>query len=190
LATITQLDPINVDIQQSAADLLTLRRSLAQGGAAPTTALVRLLLPDGSDYGVTGTVQFSEVIVDPQTGTVTLRARFPNPQGILLPGMFVKARFAQAIDTTAFLVPQQAVSRDARGNATLWVVGPGNTAVLRTVVTGQAQGAYWVVTQGIAPGDKVITQGGANLRPGASIMPVPESAPQRIQAPSPAARGN
>nr|WP_299903832.1 efflux RND transporter periplasmic adaptor subunit [Sphingomonas bacterium] len=181
LATITQLDPINVDIQQSAADLLALRRSLAQGGAAPTTAQVRLLLPDGSDYGATGTVQFSDVIVDPQTGAVAVRARFPNPQSILLPGMFVKARFAQAIDTTAYLVPQQAVSRDPRGNATLWVVGPGNTAVPRTVVTGTTQGAYWVVTQGIAPGEKVIVQGIANLRAGASIRPVPAATPQRIQ---------
>jgi membrane fusion protein (multidrug efflux system) len=187
--TITQLDPINVDIQQSVADLLALRRLLAQGGAAPTTAQVRLLLPDGSDYGVTGTVQFSEVIVDEQTGAVTLRARFPNPQSILLPGMFVKARFAQAIDTTAFLVPQQALSRDPRGNASVWVVGPGNTAVPRTVVTGPTQGAYWVVTQGIAPGEKVIVQGTANLRPGALIKPVPSTTPQRIQAPPGAAKG-
>ena len=152
LATITRLDPINVDIQQSAIDLLALRRSLSQGGAAPTTAQVRLLLPDGSDYGYTGTVEFSEVIVNPDTGAVTLRARFPNPQNILLPGMFVKARFAQAIDTTAFLVPQAGVSRDAKGNATVWVVGPGNKAVQRTVVTDRTQGAYWVVTQGTRSG--------------------------------------
>jgi len=182
LVTITRLDPINVDIQQSAADLLALRRSLAQGGATSTTAQVRLLLPDGTDYGSAGTVQFSEVIVNPQTGAVTLRARFPNPQSILLPGMFVKARFAQAIDTTAFLVPQQALSRDPRGNATVWVVGSGNQAVQRSVVTGRTQGAYWVVTQGLAPGEKVITQGIATLRDGAPITPVPAAAPQRIQA--------
>ncbi|MEA3013794.1 MAG: rane fusion protein multidrug efflux system [Sphingomonadales bacterium] len=182
LATITRLDPIYVDIQRSASDLLALRRSLAQGGAVPAAAQVRLTLPDGSDYGSIGTVQFSEVIVDEQTGAVTVRARFPNPQSLLLPGMFVTAHFAQAIDTTAFLVPQQAVSRDPRGNATLWVVGPGNTAVQRTVVTGRTQGAFWVVTQGLASGEKVITQGTANLRDGASIRPVPAAAPQRPAA--------
>jgi len=183
LATITRLDPINVDIQQSASDLLALRRALSQGGVTPTTAQVRLQLPDGSDYGYNGTVQFSEVIVNPDTGAVTLRARFPNSQNILLPGMFVKARFAQSIDTSAFLVPQAAVSRDPKGNATLWVVGSGNRAVQRTVVTGQTQGAFWIVTQGLAPGEKVITQGTANLRDGAPIKPVPATAPQRIQAP-------
>jgi membrane fusion protein, multidrug efflux system len=189
LATITRLDPINVDVQQSAIDLLSLRRALSQGGVAPTTAQVRLLLPDGTDYGYTGTVQFSEVIVNPDTGAVTLRARFPNPQNILLPGMFVKARFAQAIDTTAFLVPQAAVSRDAKGNSTVWVVGPGNKAVQRTVVTDRTQGAFWVVTQGIAPGEKIITQGTANLRDGAQIKPVPAGAPQVLKAPPPGAGG-
>ena len=125
LATITRLDPVYVDIQESAADLLALRQALSQGGAVPTTAQVRLKLPDGSDYGFTGTVEFSEVLVDQATGTVTLRARFPNPQSVLLPGMFVTARFAQAVDTSAFLVPQPAISRDPKGNATLFVVGPG-----------------------------------------------------------------
>ena len=183
LATITRLDPINVDIQQSASDLIGLRRSLSQGGASPTMAQVRLLLPDGSDYGYTGTVQFSEVIVSPDTGAVTLRARFPNSQSILLPGMFVKARFAQAIDTLAFLVPQSAIARDPKGNANLWVVGPGNRAVERTIVTGKTLGSYWIVTQGLAAGEKVITQGTANLKADAQLKPVPASAPQRIQAP-------
>ncbi|MCE3519151.1 efflux RND transporter periplasmic adaptor subunit, partial [Escherichia coli] len=121
LAQIQRLDPMFVDIQQSAADLLSLRRSLSQGGVIPASAQVRLMLEDGSDYGQTGTVEFAETVVDTQTGTVTLRARFPNPQGLLLPGMFVRARFAQAINTRAFLVPQQAVSRDPKGNATLFV---------------------------------------------------------------------
>jgi membrane fusion protein (multidrug efflux system) len=187
LTTITRLDPVNVDIQQSAADLITLRRSLSQGGIAPASAEVRLKLPDGSDYGFTGTVQFSQVIVDQSTGTVTLRARFPNRMSMLLPGLFVTAEFAQAIDTTAFLVPQQAVSRDPKGNATLFVVGPGNRAVQRTVVTARTQGPYWVVTGGLAPGEKVITQGLANLRDGAPIKPVPQNAPQPIKAPPPGA---
>jgi membrane fusion protein (multidrug efflux system) len=185
LTTIARLDPIYVDIQESAADLLALRRALSQGGVVPGSTQVRLKLPDGSDYGFTGTVEFSEVIVDQNTGTVTLRARFPNPQSILLPGMFVNAQFAQAVDTSAFLVPQQAVSRDPQGNATLFVVGPGNRAVQRTVVTTQTQGPYWVVTEGLAPGEKVITQGTANLRDGAPIKPVPASAPQKVQAPPP-----
>ncbi len=180
LATITRLDPVYVDIQQSAPDLLALRRSLAQGGTIPTATQVRLRLPDGSDYGFTGTVQFTEVVVNADTGSVTLRARFPNPQGLLLPGMFVTAQFAQAINTTAFLVPQQAIARDAKGNATLWVVGPGNTAVQRTVVAERTDGQDWVVTQGLAGGEKVITQGVGNLREGAKIKPVPASSPQRI----------
>jgi membrane fusion protein, multidrug efflux system len=187
LTTITRLDPVFVDIQQSASDLLKLRQALAQGGAVPTTAQVRLKLPDGSDYGYTGTVEFSQVIVDQNTGTVTIRARFPNPQSILLPGMFVTAQFAQAIQTGAILVPQQAVSRDPQGNATLYVVGPGNRAVQRAIVADRTQGSDWVVTQGLAPGEKVITQGLGNVKDGAQIKPVPASAPQKVQAPPPGA---
>jgi membrane fusion protein (multidrug efflux system) len=187
LATITRLDPIYVDIQESASDLLALRRALSQGGVVPTSALVRLQLPDGSDYGVEGKVAFSQVVVDQTTGTVTLRAVFPNPQSILLPGMFVTAEFAQAVDTSAFLVPQQAITRDPQGNASLFVVGPGNRAVQRMVVTAQTQGPYWVVTQGLAPGEKVITQGLANVKDGAQIKPVPATAPQKVQAPPPGA---
>ena len=190
LATITRLDPVFVDIQQSAADLLALRRSLSQGGATPTAAQVRLKLPDGGDYGYTGTVQFTEVVVNADTGSVTLRARFPNPQSILLPGMFVTASFAQAINTTAYLVPQQAVSRDARGNATLWVIGPGNTAVQRTVVAERTDGINWVVTEGLGAGEKVITQGIGNLREGAKIKPVPATTPQRAAPAKAGANGS
>ncbi len=187
LTTITRLDPVFVDIQESAADLLALRRALAQGGVVPTSAIVRLKLADGSDYGMTGKVEFSQVVVDQGTGTVTLRAVFPNPQALLLPGMFVNTEFAQAIDTSAFLVPQQAVSRDPQGNASLFVVGPGNRAVQRTIVAARTQGPYWVVTEGLAPGEKVITQGLANVKDGAQIKPVPASAPQKVQAPPPGA---
>ena len=179
LATIARLDPVFVDIQQAAADLLALRQALAQGGAAPTSAQVRLKLPDGSYYGYSGTVEFSQVLVNQDTGTVTLRARFANPQSILLPGMFVTAEFAQAVNTAAFLVPQQAVTRDPRGNAAVFVVGPGNRAVQRVVIADRTQGTYWVVTQGLAPGEKVITQGTANLKDGAPIKPVPANAPSR-----------
>jgi membrane fusion protein (multidrug efflux system) len=187
LTTITRLDPVFVDIQESAADLLALRRALSRGGVVPTSAQVRLKLPDGSFYDYTGTVEFSEVLVDQNTGTVTLRARFANPQSMLLPGMFVTAQFAQAVDTAAFLVPQEAVSRDPQGNATVFVVGPGNRAVQRVIVADRTDGPYWVVTQGLAPGEKVITQGTANLRDGAQIKPVPATAPQRVQAPPPGA---
>jgi membrane fusion protein, multidrug efflux system len=187
LATITRLDPVYVDIQQSASDLLKLRQALAQRGAVPTMAQVRLKLPDGSDYGYTGTVEFSQVIVDQGTGTVTIRARFPNPQSILLPGMYVTAGFAQAIQTAAILVPQTAVTRDPQGNATVFIVGPGNRAVQRTIVADRTLGSDWVVTQGLAPGEKVITQGIANLKDGAKIKPVPQGAPQPIKASPPGA---
>jgi len=153
----------------------------------PTTAQVRLTLPDGTDYGYTGTIQFTEVVVNPDTGSVTLRAAFPNAQSILLPGMFVRARFAQSISRTGYLVPQQAISRDPRGNATLWVVGPGNVAVQRTVVADRTDGPNWVVTQGLATGEKVITQGVGKLKEGAKIRPVPAAAPQRVQPPAGAA---
>jgi membrane fusion protein (multidrug efflux system) len=174
-----------VDVQESAADLLRLRQALAHGGAVPTTTQVHLKLPDGSIYGFAGTVEFSQVIVDQTTGTVTIRARFPNPQAILLPGMFVTAQFAQALDPSAFLVPQPAVSRDPQGNATVWVVGHDNKAEQRIVQADRTQGQFWVVTNGLSAGDKVITQGTANLTPGARIRPVPQNAPQRIQAPPP-----
>jgi membrane fusion protein (multidrug efflux system) len=180
MTTITRLDPVFVDIQESAADLLALRRALSQGGVVPTNAQVRLKLPDGSDYGFTGTVEFSQVLVDQNTGTVTLRVRFPNPQSILLPGMFVTAQFAQAVQTSAILVPQQAVTRDPQGNATVFVVGPGNRAVQRTIVADRTLGTDWVVTGGLAPREKVITQGLGTLKDGAQVKPVPASAPQRV----------
>ncbi len=180
LAIIQQLDPIYVDIQQSSSQLLALRRSLAQAGAAPASAAVRLKLEDGSDYGLVGTVEFTETMVDPSTGTVTLRARFPNPQGLLLPGMFVRALFAQAIATNAFLVPQAAVSRDPQGNATVLVVGQGNKIFRRRIVADRPVGAFWVVTSGLVPGERVVTEGTARVREGQIVRPVPAGTPQRI----------
>lgn len=183
LAQIQRLDPIFVDIQQSAADLLALRQKLMQGGVAPTRAEVKLLLEDGSDYGQTGTVEFAEALVNQETGTVTMRARFPNPQGLLLPGMFVRARFAQAINERAFLVPEQALSRDAKGNATVMVVSANNKVATRPVTAARTQGQYWVVTKGLNAGDKVITQGLNNLRPGAQVKAVPANSAQVIAPP-------
>ena len=180
LAVIQRVDPMYVDIQQSSADLLALKRSLAAGGVSAGSSQVRLKLEDGSDYGFTGTVQFSEQIVDESTGTVTLRARFPNPQGILLPGMFVQAVFTQAVEPYAFLVPQAALQRDIGGEAFVWIVGRGNKAERRKIAATRTSGASWVVTSGLNPGDKVIVQGTANLKSGAPIRPVPASAPQKL----------
>ncbi len=189
LAVIQRLDPIYVDMQQSSADLLALRRSLAGDGAAPATAAVELTLEDGSRYGNTGRLQFTESVVDPDTGTVTLRATFPNPQGLLLPGMFVRARIVQEVNTDAILVPQQAVTRDPQGNASVLVVGAGNKAELRPIKTSRTQGANWIVTDGLKPGDRVITQGTGKVRPGQPVKPVPASTPQRVAPPPQAGSG-
>jgi membrane fusion protein (multidrug efflux system) len=187
LAVITRVDPVYVDIQQSAADLLTLRRALASGGVTSGSTQVRLKLDDGSDYGFTGTVQFAEMIANESTGTVTLRAKFPNPQGVLLPGMFVQAAFTQAVDQGVILVPQQAVQRDIGGEAYVYIVGPGNKAVRRNVDATRTFGPNWVVSGGLKAGDKVITQGTANLKNGAPIKPVPQSAPQKLEPGKPGA---
>lgn len=189
LAVIQGMDPVFVDIQQSSAELLSLRRSLAQGGAAPASAEVALILEDASEYGPRGVVQFSEVMVNASTGTVTLRARFPNPQGLLLPGMFVRARFDQAINTSAILVPQPAVSRNARGQATVFVVDDKNHAAERQVTADRTIGTNWVVTKGLKPGDKVIVQGLAKVKPDAPVRPVPAEKPQVIAPPPPPKSG-
>ncbi|MDB5470544.1 MAG: efflux transporter periplasmic adaptor subunit [Caulobacter sp.] len=183
LTTIQQLDLMYVDIQQSSGELLALRRSLAAGGVAPGGAAVRLTLEDGGLYDQVGTIEFSEAVVDPATGAVILRARIANPAGILLPGMFVRASFVQSVETAAFLVPQTAVSRNPTGQATVYVVGPGDKAVQRVVTAGPTQGAFWVVTKGLNPGDKVITQGLANVQPNRPLRPVPADTPQRIAPP-------
>jgi membrane fusion protein, multidrug efflux system len=183
MAVISALDRVFVDIQQSGADLVALRQALASGDSAPASAEVRLILEDGSDYGPSGTLQFAEALINESTGTVTLRASFPNPRGLLLPGMFVRARFAASIDRRAILVPQVAVTRDEKGDAVVWVVGADNKAQQRTVTATRTIGANWVVTAGLRSGERIITQGIANLRPGAEVRPVPASTPQRIVPP-------
>ncbi|MCP3735225.1 efflux RND transporter periplasmic adaptor subunit [Sphingomonas sp. RP10(2022)] len=183
LAQIQRLDPMFVDIQQSAADMLSLRRSLSQNGIVPTRAVVRLKLEDGSDYGQTGTVEFSEALVNTETGTVTLRASIPNPQGLLLPGMFVRASFAQAINQNAFLVPQQALTRDAKGNATVMLVGANGKVVQKPVTAARTQGTSWVVTSGLNASDKVITQGLNALKPGSQVKAVPANSAQTVAPP-------
>jgi len=188
LAVIQRLDPIFVDMQQSSAALLALRRGLASGGIAPATARVMLALEDGSDFGYAGTVQFSEVMVNASTGTVTLRAKFPNPQGVLLPGMFVRARFAQGIDNNAFLVPQAGLARDPKGAATVLVVGADDKAAVRRVTAPRTYGADWVVTSGLQRGDRVIVEGTASVSSGDTVRPVPFETPQKIAVPAAKAR--
>nr|WP_235538695.1 efflux RND transporter periplasmic adaptor subunit [Sphingomonas sp. Root710] len=182
LTTIQRLDPIYVDIQQSSADLLALRRQLAGDQASPSAATVRLKLEDGSDYGLEGRLQFSEAMVDPATGSVTLRARFPNPQGMLLPGMYVRASLSQITRRDAILVPQAGVSRNPKGEATVLVVGKGDKAELRQVTADRTVGDKWLITAGLKPGDKVIVEGLGKIRPDKPIRPVPAGSPPQAPA--------
>jgi len=183
LTTIQRLDPIFVDIQQSSGDLLALRRSLESGGVTPSSAKVTLQLEDGSAYPIAGDLQFTEAMVDPNTGTVTLRARFANPNGMLLPGMYIRARLSQSTMTNGILVPQSGVSRNPQGQATVMIVGPGNKAVQRTIAADRSVGANWLVTKGLKPGDKVIVEGLGKIKAGQAIKPVPAGS-KPTQAPA------
>nr|WP_246543423.1 efflux RND transporter periplasmic adaptor subunit [Novosphingobium profundi] len=169
LATIQQLDPVYVDITQSSADLLRLRKALAKGDLLPTSASVKLELEDGTEYPQAGTVEFSEVSVDPEAGTVTIRARFPNPDNLLLPGMFVRVKTPQGTMPNGLLVPQQAVSRDDKGNAVVLVVGKDNKVESRTVNAAQAIGDKWLVTSGLKAGERVVVEGTDKVSAGASV---------------------
>ncbi|WP_415644035.1 efflux RND transporter periplasmic adaptor subunit [Sphingomonas antarctica] len=184
LTTIQRLDPMFVDIQQSSADLLALRRSLAGNGAVPATAAVKIALEDGSAYPYAGTLQFTEAMVDPTTGSVTLRVRVPNPQGLLLPGMYVRALITQASAPSAILVPQAGVTRTPRGVATVLLVGADGKAVLREITADRTIGDKWLVTAGLKPGDKVIVEGLGKAKPGAAVKAVPAGS-----KPSPRAAG-
>ncbi len=191
LAVIQRTDSVYVDMQQSAADLTRLRRALAaaDGGTAAGSTTVRLKFDDGSLYPASGTVQFSEVSVNEDTGTVTLRARFPNPQGLLLPGMFVTAEFDQAVETGIFLVPQAALQRDFNGDAFVFVVGRDGKAMRRVVQTERTSGQNWVVTGGLKSGERVIVQGLNGLKSGTEVKPVAAGSAQRIAAPPAGAGG-
>jgi membrane fusion protein, multidrug efflux system len=169
LTTIQQLDPMHVDIVQSSAELLSLRRQLAgQTGSRQ----VQLVLEDGSVHPQPATLQFSGVTVDAGTGTVTLRAVVPNPQGSLLPGMVVQARLEAGIDRQVLLVPQEGVSRTATGDATALVVGEGNKVERRRLTIARAVGNRWLVTSGLKAGDRVIVEGLQRARPDAVVTPV------------------
>ncbi len=178
LATIQQLDPIYVDINQSASELLALKLAM-QGGhlsdQGPADARVTLQLDNGAQYNQTGKLQFSEVTVDPSTGAVTLRAIFPNPSGILLPGMFVRATIVEGVQNNAILAPQQAVSRDEKGDPTALVVDDKGFARLRVLKTGQAIGDKWLVTDGLKAGDRLIVEGLQKVQPDMPVQAVPAS---------------
>lgn len=178
LTTIQQLDPIYVDVTQSSAQLLALRRSLASGKTLPASATIRLKLDDGSDYPLEGRIEFAEPIVDLDSGTVTLRARFPNPDGLLLPGMFVRVVAPQSVVPNAILAPQQGIARDPKGNATALVVTKANKVEQRTVTAAQAIGDKWLITAGLKAGDRLIVEGTDKVQPDATVKPVPVASAQ------------
>jgi membrane fusion protein (multidrug efflux system) len=173
LATVQQLDPIYVDLTQSSTDLMRMKRDLESGKlqrASGNTVPVQLVLEDGSVYRVEGRLAFSEVTVDPATGSITLRAVFPNPKGELLPGMYVRARLNQGVNRDAILVPHAAVSRTPRGEAQAMVVNAENLVEARTVKAEQSVGDTWVVTEGLTAGDRVIVEGLQKIKPGAPVQ--------------------
>ncbi|MBU0522776.1 efflux RND transporter periplasmic adaptor subunit [Pseudomonas spirodelae] len=175
LSTVTQLDPIYVDVNQPVTKLLELRRALESGRlqrSGEDQAQVSLTLDDGSAYPLSGTLKFSEVSVAPTTGSVTLRAEFPNPDRKLLPGMFVHALLQEGTQQDAILVPQQAVSRDTRGVPSVWVVKPDNSVERREVETLRTVGNAWLIGKGVADGERVITEGTQRARNGITVKPV------------------
>lgn len=174
LASVQQLDPVYVDVTQPSSTLLRLKREAAAGqlqqnNVGETRAHLRL--EDGGDYTQIGTLQFSEVTVDEGTGSVTLRAVFPNPQRLLLPGMFVRAEIEEGVQKDALLVPQQGISHDQKGDATALVVGPNNVVELRVIGADRAIGDKWLVTSGLKAGDRVIVEGVQQAQPGAKVDP-------------------
>ena len=183
LVTVTQLNPIYVDVTQPSSALLQQRRDVASGALRrdkADRATAKLILEDGSEYQHSGEIQFSEVIVDQGTGSVTLRAVFPNPDQLLLPGMFVRARVEEGVTDRALLVPQQAVSRTPRGEPMAYVVNADGTVEQRILQAGRAIGTDWLVTNGLQSGDRVVVEGVQRIRPGAQV-----NATERNGAPRP-----
>ena len=173
MAVIQQLDPIYVDVTQSSAEMLKLRRDLESGQlskAGENAAKVKLTLEDGSEYAQEGKLEFSEVSVDETTGSVTLRAVFPNPDHTLLPGMFVHAQLQAGVNSKAILAPQQGVTRDLRGIPTAMVVNKDNKVEQRVLVANRTAGAYWLVEKGLNAGDRVITEGLQFIKPGVEVQ--------------------
>jgi membrane fusion protein, multidrug efflux system len=177
LATIQTLDPIYVDITQSSSELLALKLAVQHGriDEQPTDARATLTLDNGTQYQQPGRLQFSEVTVDPATGSVTLRALFPNPNSFLLPGMFVRATVIEGVEPNAILAPQQGISRNQKGEPTALVVDAKNVARLRLLKTSAAIGDKWLVTDGLKPGDRLIVEGLQKATPDAPVHPMPAS---------------
>jgi membrane fusion protein (multidrug efflux system) len=174
LATIQQLDPIYVDVPQSTAELNRLKRSLANGGLKDNgTDRVKIVLEDGTEYSREGSLKFRDVTVDPTTGSVILRIVVPNPEGVLLPGMFVRAIVDEGINERAILIPQQAVARDSKGNPTTLIVDAEGKVRQRGLSTDRALGDQWLVSSGLVRGERVIVEGMQKVRPGAAVKAVP-----------------
>jgi membrane fusion protein (multidrug efflux system) len=184
LTTVQQYDPMYVDLAQASADVLRLRQQFSAGKLRRTderSARVQLLLDDGSRYPREGRLEFTGITVSESTGAITLRAVFPNPDGALLPGMFVRAQLDQATDDSALLLPQQAVSRDTRGGAISLVVGAADKVEQRSLSVEAAGGNLWRVSAGLASGDRVIVQGQQKARVGAAVKPVVIDMPAAAQ---------
>ncbi|NTU60324.1 MAG: efflux RND transporter periplasmic adaptor subunit, partial [Deltaproteobacteria bacterium] len=187
LATIQQLNPVHVDVTQSTANLLRLQQSFARGELqrdAAGRARVKLLLEDGSPYPETGAFKFSDVTVDPSTGSVTLRTVFPNPKQLLLPGMYVRAVLEEGVSERALLVPQRGVSRNPLGLAVVLVVGAGDVVEERVIKTDRTVGDSWLVSAGLEPGDRVILEGIQRAKPGTPVKVVPFGAEPKAPAPA------
>ncbi|WP_437889676.1 multidrug efflux RND transporter periplasmic adaptor subunit AcrA [Phytobacter sp. V91] len=184
LSTVQQLDPIYVDVTQSSNDYLRLKQELANGTLKQENgkAKVELVTNDGTKYPQTGTLEFSDVTVDQTTGSITLRAIFPNPDMTLLPGLFVRAKLEEGINPQALLVPQQGVTRTPRGEATAMVVGEGDKVEVRQLTASQAIGDKWLVTNGLKAGDRVIITGLQKVRPGAQVKAQEVTADNKEQA--------
>lgn len=171
LARIQQLDPVYADFSQPAADALRLRAAIADGKVSGDGDKTLSLRVDGTDIESKGTLLFTDISVDRSTGQIALRGRFDNPNGVLLPGMYVRVRTPQGLDQDAILVPQRAVQRSADGKASVMVLGAENTVQPRPVTTGAMQGARWQITEGLKAGDQVITSSLTAIRPGAKVVP-------------------
>jgi membrane fusion protein, multidrug efflux system len=189
LATIQQLDPIYVDVTQSSAELLRLKRGLETGQLSADREQgkkVRILLEDGTPYPLEGILEFRDVTVDPTTGSFTLRIVVPNPEHLLLPGMFVRAVVQEGIAGDAILVPQQGVSRTPKGEPYALVVDDNGTVQQRMLALNRALGDKWLVSSGLSPGDRVVVEGSLNVRPGAAVKAVPWHSPKDgVAAPNP-----
>jgi membrane fusion protein (multidrug efflux system) len=176
LSTIQQMDPIYVDVPQSTAEQLRLKHRLQDGrmNRHETEAnKVQLILEDGSKYPQEGTLQFSDVSVDPTTGSVILRMVFPNPESSLLPNMFVRTVIKEGVNAKAILIPQQTVTRDTKGNPYALVVNAQEVAEVRPLVLDRAIGDQWLIASGLKPGDRVIAEGLQRVRPGVPVKAVP-----------------